>query len=75
MPVLLKSAPNQDLLQSRADGAGERNDLPVLVGWAENRLRLFHTPVKKRPDLRLTFKEPMLLSLGCTVACLLDRRP
>ncbi len=26
-------------------------------------------------DLSLTFKEPMLLSLGCTVACLLDRRP
>ena len=36
---------------------------------------VFHAPAKAAEHLCLTFKIPMLSSLGCTFACLLDRRP
>jgi hypothetical protein len=45
----------------------------ILVIFVKIRLRPALPPLTQ--DLCLTFEVRMLVSLGCTVACLLDRRP
>jgi hypothetical protein len=45
--------------QLRAVGAAERNDLAALADGLMTE-RLFQTPLKRRSDLSLTFKKPML---------------
>jgi hypothetical protein len=70
-------------LRHKQDDARDRQckgvwpDQKFFLGRLVQIVTLFfpQTHPQKRLDLGLTFKEQMLLSLGCTVACLLDRRP